>query len=315
MAVMGTALASALQGGASLTQGTSINVQDETTKTTAEKAAASVASLSPPSNIARPGSTSFGAQQPASSSLQQLDALHQRLQNMLATKADEQQHKDDAGRKQQHPEAISTPRPSNLSDTATSSPVPASTNPLLQRLQALVVQAEQQQWQQPAQSTTAAAIQPTAGRRAAAPVTATSDAPVQAIHPPHAALTDSAQPSPVHATLPPANSHVSADPSASALTTQPLSLPTPAPPSIAPTAAELAHSHLSEQLRQLSECRQQAVAECVAVQARLLAAVAQLHALHAHYEGELSRIEDEYGRAVEQCKAQHSQRVQILHER
>ena len=312
MAVTGTALASALHGGgASSTQ----DIHDAAQDADADVPVASVASLPLPSDRTRPSSTSFGAQQPASSSLHQLDALHQRLQSMLAAQADEQQQRDDAGHKQQYAEANSAPRPSNTSDTATSSPGPASSNPLLQQLMALMAQAEQQQRQQAAHSTNAATVLPIAGLQAAAPVTAKAVAPLQATHTTHAALSASVQPSPVQATLPPSNSHSSADFSASAATVHPPSLPAPALPSVAPGTAELAHSHLAEQLRQLSECRQQAVAECVAVQSRLLAAVAQLHALHAHYAGELWRIEDEYGRAVEQCKAQHSQRFQMLHER
>ena len=179
----------------------------------------------------------------------------------------------------------STAAPPTLTQPDTAfSPSAPSTSPLLQRLMGLVKEAESQQQSQLIAQSIAGTIV-------------------------HSSPTDSdelamrSSPLTTNETQTASTSHQSAVGSFS-------SSVAPIGPAV---SIEISQSHLTLQLRQLSEHKEQAVSECVAVQSRLQAAIAQLQSLLAQCSSDILRVEDEYVRAVEQCTMQHTQRVQQLH--
>ena len=253
----------------------------------------------------------------SSPSLQQLGAVHEQLQAMITSKADEHSNNSDHHHPSTEPAAPPTGHHSKTVPSAS-----ASTSPLLQRLMALVKEAEsQQQRQQPTVQPTTLDPLPTTPQPAAVIGVIPTTGPVHAVHP-SMDVSDAAH---TRASMRPLSSngayvtsasHWSSVPSASssvASTMEVSSLSAAASASTTAASVQASQSQLSQQLHQLSEYKQQAVAECLAVQVRLQAAIAELQSLQAQSSSELARIETEYVRAVEQCKTQHTQRMQRLH--
>ena len=257
--------------------------------------------------LSRPESAAVTAS--PSASLQQLGAVHQQLQAMLISKADE--HRNHVDHTQAPAEAAAaTPLTTGQPDSTSSCSPP--TSPLLQRLMALVKEVESQQQQQ----------QPAVTHR---PPVAPQHTPI-IDNPLNTATQHNIPPTPAlvsviagaHMTpqpLAPSHSQPSSAPSALSFSASPIAVASlPATASDTATShIQVSQSHLDQQLRQLSEYKQQAVAQCEAVHSRLQAAMARLQSMQAQCSDDVVRIEEEYVRAVELCTAQHTQRIQGAH--
>ena len=249
----------------------------------------------------------------SSSSLQQLDAVHQQLQAMLTAQAAEQ--RQPIHHNQAKEAAAATPAAAAVADSLP----PSSTfnSPLFQRLMALVKEADLQQQQSTAHSAVHPPLPTTTPTMAAS-----FDASAASVHNSQAAPTAF---SVAHA---PTQPSAGVDLPSIALSqppfvhsAAPLTAATEAPAlpaaqkvdTASATSAQASQVHLNQQLRQLSEYKEQAVAECTATLSRLQAAMAQLHSLQVQCNSQLLCIEDEYVRAVEQCTQQHTERIQHMH--